>query len=279
MPLTKLQRKPKGDTEVLISNATESENSIVASAPVAATTTTRWQRFSAFCKRKKLGWWFLGFLVFVILAVVIAGLVLYFFYWVGIPTLVVGGIQKPTSTTTNNAKIDLGGGVRAPSITMMINLNIYIENPNKLELPFSMVRIYGYHPSLPNLLIANATVYDVILGKQSSTNLTVPMFVYFNYGDDPTYAIAKDMIQSCTVVSGATKPAKQLSLDVAVDATFRIFGAIQIEMPRITALPSFDCPFAIKQAITLNDGTKIDLSSIDWVALSKGSLSSITSKQ
>ena len=268
------------------SNSLETETTAVPDEPLVedietgggkggtttATTTTR-----RYFTKRRVACWTCTSLGVLVVAIVVAGLVLYFGYWVGVPTVTILDMERPSNNNNNNAVIDLGdNGKRVPSVSLTVMVNVRIDNPNKLDLPFSKVDIQGFHPTmLSGAPIATATLTDVVLGKQAPTFLTLPLFLRYSFvgGSDnnDTNGLPRELMESCTIAAGATRPAKQLQLTMVVEATFRVVGPITVKIPRIESTQSFDCPFATKQTINLPGGVDVN-TALDWTAISKGKL-------
>lgn len=212
----------------------------------------------------------LGLLV---LAILITFMIIYFGLWRGTPTVRIIGVVPPTKDFTNQAQVDLGdmSQGRSPKLIINVKLMVGIYNPNKMNLAFDNIVIRAYHPLVPTLQIATATIDQLTLPKESDTEIEVPLKLDYLFSDDPNSLIPKDLIASCTIPDGAENPEKQLQLIITVDALLHITNVIRPAIPHISDSPTFDCPFKGSPLVEISS-QKYDMRRVDWSSLMRGRL-------
>ncbi|KAI3658096.1 hypothetical protein MP638_002380 [Amoeboaphelidium occidentale] len=205
-----------------------------------------------------------------ILIVVIVALIIYFVYWVGVPSVQILGVDPPKQEDAGKIKVDLGQpGVRAPSFSLQLTVRVRIDNPNKMDLSFEPIGVSAYNPLVPNYKVGDASIDFLTLPKQDSVFLTVPVDIKYDFANDPEKKLPQDLIDSCTIARGKKAPKKQLEVNMGVSPKLKITNEIRIDIPRIDTPFSFDCPFTTDQTINIG-GIKVGLNKIDWIALSEG---------
>jgi hypothetical protein len=126
---------------------------------------------------------------------------------------------------SDSVKIDIGEkGVRTPSLTVKLLLNIGVYNINKIPVTFSHVGvkvrpilIYAYlhtllqmmHPDLPGYVLGTTEVSDLYVPRGGYTHVRVPMNIFYNSTFDPQAMLPLDLIRSCTVRSRYTSVVKR----------------------------------------------------------------------
>lgn len=206
----------------------------------------------------------------------IIALIIYFGFWVGIPTVSILGVIPPDPARAAQAvKIDVGQpGVRPPSVRMNVIIKVRIENPNKLPLSFEPVQIQAFSKKMPGVQIGSATIDLLELPKEDSLDVQIPIDIFYSFKNDPNQAIPKELTDSCTVPPGRTSPIKPLDLIIAVSPRLKITNEIRIDIPKISTEQSMDCPLTQPQTMELG-GVKVQLNNINWLELANGRVSSL----
>lgn len=226
-----------------------------------------------FFKGRSKKFWALFSIATIFFLLIISLIIAYSVIWKGIPGVEVIGIREPgTGSQNNNLNVDLGGGQRSPSLTMLIFLNLAVTNPNLIDLSFERIDINAFHPKVPGLQIGKANITNLNLPKQSRTPLTLEMYIDYNLSDDPSGSIPNDLVLSCTREEGNSSPDQPLTLDFALRAKVKLTDEIRFDIGPFNNQASFTCPLNLDRYINIG-GVTIALDKIDWKALAMGQLS------
>lgn len=224
-------------------------------------------------KGRSKKFWALFSLIATFILLIISLAIAYSVIWKGFPVVEIIGIREPnTGSQNNNLKVNLGEGKNAPSLTMLIFLNLAVTNPNMIDLAFDRIDIKAFHPKVPGLQIGKANLTDLNLPKQSRTQLTLEMYVDYNLSEDPSGTIPNDLVLSCTKQEGKSTPDQPLTLDFSLRANVKMTNEIRFDIGPFTNQATFDCPINVDRYINIG-GTTIALDKIDWKALANGQIS------
>lgn len=210
-----------------------------------------------------------GVLVVVVLLVAaITAMIVYFGMWRGMPTMDILGVDKAATNPKSGMNIVLGGATQPTLFLMNVTMMIEVHNPNLLDLTLIDIGVAVFHPLQPSIQIGNTAIGYLMLPKQSSTSFELPLMLAYAFNaQDPHYLVPKDLVASCTIPSGQTRPVKQLKVNIAISPTVRLTSAIKIHIPTLNPVASFDCPFTSSQTISAGP-LSLDLATIDWSLIS-----------
>jgi len=172
-----------------------------------------------------------------VLLLVIFGVLLGVFLWARIPSVNFEGYQTLPNTPLLVVAVD--------NFVLNAEVIMQVGNPNFVALNFVQINATATYPVLPNVILGNTSVSNVVIPAQATRNVTIPVTLIYGQGVDPQALVLTDIANRCAIFNGG--PKQPLTVDFAVTVVARVL-AVPLVLPTYSGGISFACPAEFNQS-------------------------------
>ncbi|KAK4705342.1 hypothetical protein P7C70_g853, partial [Phenoliferia sp. Uapishka_3] len=156
----------------------------------------------------------------ILVIIILVSIVASFLLWTRPPDVTFNGVEAPA----NGSEV----AVQSNGFLLNFQLNIGVINPNFFGVNFKEIEATGAYSTAPTQNLGGGSLKNVDIKKNSNTTIHFPFTINYTLSDDPTLAIAKDIVSKCGLLGGTKE-------DLTIDYTV----TLHLKLLSTTISPSF----------------------------------------
>jgi hypothetical protein len=160
---------------------------------------------------------------------------------------------RPPALTFTNPAINPNQQVSLDStLTVPLEVNITVYNPNFFSADFTSLTAEVSYPDVGNEVVARGNLTNLIIKSNEITNFTFPIVISLDLtgqGNSSDLSVVLDLANKCGIIPQGSKT--PIPLDIQIGITLRVLG-IMISSPSISIPVKINCPIddsAIEQKL------------------------------